>query len=84
MLMTVLSASSPVNRPEEKLESTKPARSLCQWIEQALATSRVPLTRRELRQASRMRTQSLGDALTTLTAQGCVLKTEAVYRLADR
>jgi len=31
-----------------------------------------------------MRTRSLGEALTTLTAQGRVLKTEAGYCLADQ
>jgi hypothetical protein len=73
-----------VDRTDEELDTTQPTLSLCQRVEQALAASPVPLTRRELRQASRMRTQSLGEALTTLTAQGRVLKTEAGYRLADR
>jgi hypothetical protein len=73
-----------VDRTDEELDATQPTLSLCQRIEQALAASPVPLTRRELRQASRMRTQSLGEALTTLTTQGRVLKTEAGYRLADR
>jgi hypothetical protein len=73
-----------VDRIDAELDATQPTLSLCQRIEHALAASPVPLTRRELRQASRMRTQSLGEALTTLTAQGRVLKTEAGYRLADR
>jgi hypothetical protein len=70
-----------LDRPDEELDSTKSKLSLCQRIEQALAASPVPLTRHELRQASRMRTRSLGEAL---TAQGRVLKTQAGYRLADR
>jgi hypothetical protein len=73
-----------VDRTDEELDATQPTLSLYQRIEQALAASPVPLTRRELRQASRMRTQSLGEALATLTTQGRVLKTEAGYRLADR
>jgi len=73
-----------LDRPDEKLDSNRSKLSLCQRIEQTLAASPVPLSRHELRKASRMRTQSLGEALTTLTAQGRVLKTEAGYRLADR
>jgi len=73
-----------VDRPDEELDSSKSKPSPCQRIEQTLAASPVPLNRQELRQASRMRTQSLGEALTTLTAQGRVLKTQAGYRLADR
>lgn len=73
-----------VEQPDEELDITKSNLSPCQRIEQALAASPVPLTRHQLRQASRMRTQSLGKALNTLTAQGRVLKTEAGYRLADR
>ena len=73
-----------VERPDEELDSNRSKPSLCQRIEQALAASSVPLTRHQLRQASRMRTRSLSEALTTLTAQGRVLKTEAGYRLADR
>lgn len=73
-----------VGRPHEELDVRKSKLSRCQRIEQTLAASPVPLSRQKLRQASRMRTQSLGEALTTLTEQGRVLKSEAGYRLADR
>jgi hypothetical protein len=54
-------------------------------IEKTLAAATpTPLTRDELRQRSRLRTQTLGQALAELTAQGRVVRDSDGYRLADR
>lgn len=53
-------------------------------IVQTLAAASTPLTREQLRQRSRLRTQTLGQALAELTAQGRVVKEPEGYRLADR
>jgi hypothetical protein len=53
-------------------------------IEKTLAAASMPLTRDQLRQRSRLRTQTLGQALAELTAQGSVVKSPEGYRLADR
>lgn len=55
--------------------------SIQERIAQALAASATPLTLLELRSACKMRTATLCDALTTLTAAGLVLKSEAGYLL---
>jgi hypothetical protein len=52
-------------------------------IEQALAESASPLPRSDLRRLCRMRTQTLGDALAHLTAQGRVVASPQGYRLPD-
>lgn len=52
-------------------------------IEQALAAAVSPLTVHELRDACRMRTATLCDALATLTASGRVLKSEVGYLLPN-
>jgi hypothetical protein len=61
-----------------------PAPSAHERIAQTLAAAATPLTREQLRQAARLRTQTLGDALAELTAQGRVVKAPEGYRLADR
>jgi hypothetical protein len=53
-------------------------------IEQTLAAAATPLPRDELRQRARLRTQTLGQALAELSAQGRVVKEPDGYRLADR
>jgi len=65
-------AATPVAPP------SPPAR-----VEEVLGHSDRPLTLTELRQACRMRTASLCQALATLTAQGRVHKSPAGYQLAS-
>jgi len=66
----------------EALPSDPPGAS--ERIAQTLAAAAAPLTRDQLRQRSRLRTQTLGQALAELTAQGRVVKEPEGYRLADR
>ena len=60
------------------------APTLSERIEQALAASATPLTRRDLRRACGMRMSSLCDALATLVAEHRVLRSGAGYQLAAR
>jgi hypothetical protein len=72
-----------VDGAAEALPSDAP--SAHERIEQTLAAATpTPLPRDELRQRSRLRTQTLGQALAELTAQGRVVKGPDGYRLADR
>ena len=66
----------------EHLEKAQDAPSPRERIERALAEASVPLTLRELRDASRMRTATLCDSLAGLTEEGRVRKDGAAYRLA--
>lgn len=59
-----------------------PASSPLQVLEQVLAHADRPLTLAELRQACRLRTARVCQALAALTAQGRVHKTGAGYQLA--
>jgi hypothetical protein len=53
-------------------------------IEQTLASAPAPLTRDELRQRARMRTQTLGEILAELLAEGRIVKDAEGYRLPPR
>jgi hypothetical protein len=53
-------------------------------IEQILASAPAPLTREELRQRARLRTQTLGQALVELLAEGRIVKDALGYRLPAR
>jgi len=70
-----------VDGVEEKSPAGPP--SVHERITQALASAETPLTRDELRERARLRTQTLGQALAELTAQGRVSKGPAGYRLAE-
>ncbi len=59
------------------------APSAIERVEHVLAQAATPLTLRQVRQACRMRMSSVGQALETLVANGCVVKCADGYRLAD-
>jgi hypothetical protein len=70
----------PQAEPAEIENATSPT----QRIEQALAATSRALSQRELRQACRMRTETVGQALATLIDRGRVLKSGTGYRLAGQ
>jgi AAA domain len=58
-----------------------PARALGERIEHALAEAAMPLTRRALRRACRLRASTLGPVLARLLAEGRVTRSPAGYQL---
>jgi hypothetical protein len=64
--------------PPESSRSPRPA----ERVLAALMAAERPLTRRELRDACRMRSSSVGDALAELVADGAVIESDRGYRVA--
>ena len=67
---------------DEGLPPTRPALSVTERVEQALARAPHPLDRRALRAACRMRMTTLLRTLSDLTAAGRVTESEGHFRLA--
>jgi hypothetical protein len=68
--------------PSSAPADPEPAATPAQRIVVALADLEGAVTIDQLRRACRMRTQTLCDALAELVRAGCVVKSEAGYRLA--
>lgn len=71
-----------LDAPPDHIEKSADAPSPRERIECALSQASAPLTLRELRDACRMRTATLCDALAGLTQEGRVHKDGATYGLA--
>jgi hypothetical protein len=71
-----------VDQPIES-DETRTTLSVAERIEQALSEAVKPLAIQQLRKASRMRMESLCDALAELTADGRVVKCADGYQLAS-
>jgi hypothetical protein len=73
-----------VDRASDPLPERGAAPTAIERIEHALATAALPLSLRQLRHVCRLRMATLCDALTTLRAEGRVLKAGGGYHLAPR
>jgi hypothetical protein len=69
--------------PDPGRADNRPAPSAIERVERVLAQRSTPLSIRQVRQASRMRMNRVGQALETLVAHGRVIKNSDGFRLAD-
>jgi hypothetical protein len=76
--LLVLDALEALDSPPAA-PATQP--SCLQRIEQILAKATIPLTQKHVRDAVRMRTSDVGQALATLLATGRVIKSTSGYQL---